>query len=46
MTWQTKLIAILLVITSLFVWHKYEVSKAITKTVAEQINWLTLSQLL
>ncbi len=36
MTWQTKLIAIVLVLTSLFVWHKYEVSKAITKTVAEQ----------
>jgi hypothetical protein len=36
MTWQTKLIAILLVLTSLFVWHKYEVSKAVTKTIAEQ----------
>lgn len=36
MTWQTKLIAIAIVLTSLFVWHKYEVSKAITKTVAEQ----------
>ncbi len=36
MTWQTKLVAILLVLTSLFVWHKYEVSKAVTKTIAEQ----------
>lgn len=36
MSWQTKIIAIVLVLTSLFVWHKYEVSKAITKTVAEQ----------
>ena len=36
MGWQTKIIAIAMVLTSLFVWHKYEVSKAITKTVAEQ----------
>lgn len=36
MTWQTKIIAITLVLTSLFVWHRYEVSKAITKTVVEQ----------
>ena len=36
MSWQTKIIAIAIVLTSLFVWHKYEVSKAITKTVAEQ----------
>lgn len=31
-----KIVAILLVLTSLFAWHKYEVSKAITNTVAEQ----------
>lgn len=36
MTWQTKLIAVVLVFTSLFVWHRYEVSKAVTKTIAEQ----------
>lgn len=36
MSIQTKIIAIAIVLTSLFVWHKYEVSKAITKTVAEQ----------
>ena len=36
MTWQTKLIAILLVVASLFAWHKYEVNKAINKTIAEQ----------
>jgi hypothetical protein len=36
MTWQTKIIAILLVLTSLFVLHKYEVSKAVTKTIIEQ----------
>jgi len=36
MTWQNKLIAILLVVTSLFAWHKYEVNKAVNKTIAEQ----------
>ena len=36
MTWQTKLIALLLVIIGLFVWHKYEVNKAVVKTVQEQ----------
>ncbi len=36
MTWQTKLIAILLVVASLFAWHKYEVNKAVNKTIAEQ----------
>ena len=36
MTWQTKIIAILLVVTSLFAWHKYEVNKAVNKTIAEQ----------
>ena len=36
MTWRTKLIIVVLVFTSLFVWHRYTVEKAITKTVAEQ----------
>lgn len=36
MTWQTKIIAVLLAITSLFAWHKYEVHSAIKQTVAEQ----------
>jgi hypothetical protein len=36
MTWQTKLIAILLVFTSLFVWHKYQVHRAVSNTIAEQ----------
>lgn len=36
MTWQTKIIAILLVVTSLFAWHKYEVNKAVNKTITEQ----------
>lgn len=36
MSIQTKIIAIALIVISLFVWHKYEVNKAITKTIAEQ----------
>ena len=36
MSIQTKIIAIALIVVSLFVWHKYEVNKAITKTIAEQ----------
>lgn len=36
MTWRTKIILIALVLTSLFVWHRYTIEKAITKTIAEQ----------
>lgn len=36
MTWQNKFIAILLVLAGLLFWHKYEVHKAVTKTIAEQ----------
>lgn len=36
MSIQTKIIAMALIVVSLFVWHKYEVNEAIIKTIAEQ----------